>query len=52
MKYVCLVSSYCRIYGRVRVSANDKYRDIVWERGVFPNKSRIKPTHYRLYEWI
>ena len=52
MRYVCFVSTYNRIYGRVKVSANDKYRDVVWGRDVFPRKSRIKPDRYNLYEWI
>lgn len=52
MKYVCLESTYNKIYGRVKVSAKDKYRDVVWERGVFPRKSRIKPERYHLYKWI
>lgn len=51
MKHVCLESTYNKIYGQVKVSKNDKYRDVVWESGVVPKKSRIKPSHYHLYKW-
>ncbi len=29
MRYVCFVSSYNRIYGKVKKSKNDKYRDVI-----------------------
>lgn len=52
MKYVCLRSSYTAIYGKVKMNNKDNYRDIVWEKGVVPKKSRIKKDRYHLYEWI
>lgn len=52
MKYACFVSTYNKIYGTVKLSKNDKYRDVFWDTGVWPKKSRIKKNQYRLYEWI
>ena len=52
IRYVCIESTYNKLYGTVIVSKNDKYRDVKWETGVYPEKSRIKSNYYYLYKWI